>query len=132
MNLLDAADSSSTVAVPVLVAVIVLVGTLGAPIVTGIMQRRVQRQNRADHNDVQTLAQQVHDRLIEVGESVARVDKRVGRVESQITSHVKWEMEQKHMTADEVRDAIDQAIAATRKPVPTTVPPDFPHQGETS
>lgn len=36
-------------ATQIVVALIVLVGVLGAPIVTAVMQRKVQNENRQDH-----------------------------------------------------------------------------------
>lgn len=125
----------SEVAVPIGVAVIAAVAAVASPVVTAVVQRRVQRQNKADHDDVQRLAQQVHDRLGDVADAVDRIDRRVDgqygsltqdmrRIEAQIVDHVEWEMRQKHMTPAEVDHAIDHAISAR-------LLANMPHEGDT-
>lgn len=137
MLLAAAAEPETGYAVPVVVAALALVGVLGSPIVTAIVQRRVQRQNRSDHDDVARLAMQVHDRLVELSDVVGRIDERttaqiaqtaadIARVERVITEHVVWEMEQRHMTPAEIRQLVDELIVVAH-----ANQPPFPHQGDT-
>lgn len=60
----------------IIVALIAVFGVLGAPVITGVMQRRVQRENKEDHAAVIAELTAVRDGM--------------GRVERKVDSHITW------------------------------------------